>query len=383
MACLFCGQPLTGSTCSFHPGHATRAFSTGVDPRGMEMSYRDIYSWSCCGARVPSTVLEDQGRIAEKPPPRSPGCVISRTHRTSAGVALIFDRRWEPLAACVAGTLTGMGIELNRIDSKQYDASQALEADCIAFLVGECGPAAAATAAETLREIHPNLPIVIFSDPERIDGWRLQALSSERLTPDMAVDAILDALRSTQTPPERWRPRVFVSYTRRDSGRVSVIAGELSHLERDCWLDSRLLRPGVDWSTEIETGIAQSDLFLLLVTDNTPPNSYSWLELSIARKAGKPVFVYGEKSGVKKYLQSPDAAGRRLRRCSVTPSPHHRFDAIDEVLFDSTPPHTVVFRSWNHNVPEYVRLWDVRFLLQYWGTSNQPRFQRRSWLASI
>jgi hypothetical protein len=57
------------------------------------------------------------------------------------------------------------------------------------------------------------------------------------------------------------------------------------------WWDHAVLRPGVDWASEIEVGIRNCKLFALLLRGEVPADSYIWRELDLAVRHERPIAV--------------------------------------------------------------------------------------------
>jgi len=80
-------------------------------------------------------------------------------------------------------------------------------------------------------------------------------------------------------------PRVFVSYSRKDSDVLKSISDSLQRAGIQCWLDTLRLQVGDEWSREIEEEIAQSDAFLAYITPNYLGSTECTKELDFALSA--------------------------------------------------------------------------------------------------
>ncbi|MDP1615355.1 MAG: toll/interleukin-1 receptor domain-containing protein, partial [Methylococcales bacterium] len=59
---------------------------------------------------------------------------------------------------------------------------------------------------------------------------------------------------------------IFISYSRREVGFVDGLADHLEKEQFDVWLDYRSLVPGKPWKEQIDQGIANSEIILLVVS---------------------------------------------------------------------------------------------------------------------
>jgi TIR domain-containing protein len=371
--CVLCGQHLDSEAakqiCSFHPGTPSFVFSTGADTRDYQMGYRDIYVWSCCGKREPSRIV---GANEILPLP-SPGCISHPNHRAKASACIVFADQWEGFCRASQASLSERGIETEFINVESLALSK-IDTDCLAFVLGDPRHEQAMTIADDLRKANPNLPMVIFSDPDRIDGWRLQASNSAGLTENQFTTAIFDAVRSRYTLEDGWIPRLFFSYSRTDDQKMSELVHSLSRMERACWVDKHILAPGIDWSWEIDRAIARSDLFVMLLTKNTPLTTYCWNELAVARASKKPVFVIAYDNAELKLKNAPSEKDRALAPHSISyesaggPSEARTLVAST----NETPPDTTIFRATSQDYSGFLReIWWMHSFLQGWPRTWQ------------
>lgn len=91
------------------------------------------------------------------------------------------------------------------------------------------------------------------------------------------------------------RIRVFVSYSRRDKSLVLPLLSQLGE-RYDLWVDWEDISGGAIWEREISKGIAQSEVFLFLLTSNSAASEWCNRELRIASEWGKRIIpiVFGE-----------------------------------------------------------------------------------------
>jgi hypothetical protein len=87
------------------------------------------------------------------------------------------------------------------------------------------------------------------------------------------------------------RPRVFISYSRRDVYFAEYIAVQLALAGIDPWLDFYKLRPGTNWPAEITHSIAASDMLILLASPHALQSAYVESEWRTAIRAGKAMCI--------------------------------------------------------------------------------------------
>lgn len=313
--CLLCGKTVathSDGDCHFHAGAPWRAFSTGAVARDPDMAYRDIYVWPCCGRHEPSELHAGGER-----PPRGGGCAFALAHMLTADVALVATDEWRVLAEAADQVFREAGLKISLVDLAEFHPQEMREADIVCFLLGGPHHETAMAATEALSAADPNKPVVIFSDPDRVDGWRLQASSAAGLAPDMMRDAIIRALRWSRRMADGWSPLIFLSYARADAGVLQGWLHQIAQMERPCWVDTHMLSPGVDWSSEIESGIEASEHFVMVLTENTPHPTYCWKELEIARRCDKPIVIAAFDGQADRVLTAPGEAERDWRRHMV------------------------------------------------------------------
>ncbi|TAK12643.1 MAG: toll/interleukin-1 receptor domain-containing protein [Anaerolineae bacterium] len=63
------------------------------------------------------------------------------------------------------------------------------------------------------------------------------------------------------------KPKIFFSYSRREAPFVNDLTDQLEDNGYPVWLDYRSMAPGKPWAEQIEAGIRESDVILLVVSD--------------------------------------------------------------------------------------------------------------------
>ncbi len=74
------------------------------------------------------------------------------------------------------------------------------------------------------------------------------------------------------------KPNIFMSYSRREVGFVDQLTGRLEEEGFQVWLDYRSLIPGSPWKTQIEKGLDESEVILLVVSKESMASKYVELE---------------------------------------------------------------------------------------------------------
>ena len=62
------------------------------------------------------------------------------------------------------------------------------------------------------------------------------------------------------------KPNIFMSYSRREVSFSNNLVEDLENNECTVWLDYRSLIPGTPWAEQIEKGIVESEVILLVVS---------------------------------------------------------------------------------------------------------------------
>ena len=92
---------------------------------------------------------------------------------------------------------------------------------------------------------------------------------------------------------QRYRPKVFISYARKDFGIIDDYTESLyknvSRALSQLWIDRDFLSPGVVWAPEIDAAIENAEIFVLFVTYHLRDNSYCFTELAHAVTKNKRI----------------------------------------------------------------------------------------------
>ena len=74
------------------------------------------------------------------------------------------------------------------------------------------------------------------------------------------------------------KPSIFLSYSRREVGFVDQLTDQLQKAGFRVWLDYRSLIPGSPWKTQIDNGLDESEVILLVVSKESMASKYVELE---------------------------------------------------------------------------------------------------------
>ncbi|MFL7871347.1 MAG: TIR domain-containing protein, partial [Anaerolineales bacterium] len=87
------------------------------------------------------------------------------------------------------------------------------------------------------------------------------------------------------------KPNIFLSYSRREVGFVDQLTNRLEQEGFQVWLDYRSLVPGSPWKTQIEKGLDESEVILLVVSKESMASTYVELEWRRVIKEDKRVVL--------------------------------------------------------------------------------------------
>jgi hypothetical protein len=83
--------------------------------------------------------------------------------------------------------------------------------------------------------------------------------------------------------------QIFISYAREDKEFVDELKKQLEPHSYATWIDSEDIRAGKNWRNEIDKGINDPNLVLLVMTPEAERSKYVAYECTYARGAGKNV----------------------------------------------------------------------------------------------
>jgi len=126
--------------------------------------------------------------------------------------------------------------------------------------------------------------LVCNLDPDAVET-RIQIAGTD--SAELLFEVIVGGVRSWHGQLTRSPYGIFLSYRRKDAAIAQTINRLMSS-----WWDRAVLRPGVDWASEIEVGIRSCRLFAIVLRGDIPANSYIWRELTLALQHEKPIAVF-------------------------------------------------------------------------------------------
>lgn len=83
---------------------------------------------------------------------------------------------------------------------------------------------------------------------------------------------------------------VFISHGSENSDEANALCAFIEGRGVKCWIAPRDVRPGIDYSVELQTAIEQAAAFVVLVTDMANKSPYVRAETEMAFSCQKPIF---------------------------------------------------------------------------------------------
>lgn len=78
------------------------------------------------------------------------------------------------------------------------------------------------------------------------------------------------------------KPKIFISYSRKDKPFVDQLSKRLNQNGIDTWIDYQQIAPGDMWQNEIKKGIENSDLFIAILSDYYLSSAWTSFEFALA-----------------------------------------------------------------------------------------------------
>lgn len=100
--------------------------------------------------------------------------------------------------------------------------------------------------------------------------------------PDIAAPVSLDAAPASPTTPNRKLNQIFLSHAHQDSDFAHRLAADLCQHGYDIWIAPDSIRPGEQWVTAINRGLAESGIFLLALTPDAARSRWVSFETDAA-----------------------------------------------------------------------------------------------------
>jgi MinD-like ATPase involved in chromosome partitioning or flagellar assembly len=85
--------------------------------------------------------------------------------------------------------------------------------------------------------------------------------------------------------------QIFLSYAREDHEFIEDLKSRLEEHDYSTWIDSEDIRLGADWQREIDNGINQSDIVIVVMTPDAKNSEYVTYEWAFALGAKKEVIT--------------------------------------------------------------------------------------------
>ncbi|MCP4415510.1 MAG: toll/interleukin-1 receptor domain-containing protein [Chloroflexi bacterium] len=93
--------------------------------------------------------------------------------------------------------------------------------------------------------------------------------------PDLSSPVDLDATPTPFMASERNPRQIFLSHARQDADFAHQLAADLRHHEWEVWIAPDSIHPGEKWVDAINRGLAESGIFLLVLTPDTV--NFKWV----------------------------------------------------------------------------------------------------------
>ena len=307
MRCLVCKSTQHDTACSFHPGNRFQVHTTGARD-----DYRDVYSWTCC-AKSEVSIVENGHDV---PPSFSPGCTTAGSHLDGARILLISSPSKSAPATSCAERLAQEGFEVIQCSFLSATREGLNGVACVGFLPDVGDAATAFHLADAVRgTAQPPWMVVCNVDPEAVET-RMQIAATDSV--EGLFEAIVGAVRSWHGQLTRSPYDIFLSYRRKDAAIAKTINRFMPS-----WWDRAVLRPGVDWASEIEVGISSCRLFALLLRGDVPTDSYIWRELELAVQHERPIAVLAFRGEGEEVIDRCGIRPEDLEPCQLTEPPRN------------------------------------------------------------
>ncbi len=124
------------------------------------------------------------------------------------------------------------------------------------------------------------------------------------------------------------KPKVFISYSRPDADWARSFAEALMKLGLNVWFDEFEIQPGESLRDGLESGLRESDVFVVLIDPNYPSKPNVFFELGAAIGMGKKLVPI-----VPKEVEiSSLPLELRLRKFLVKDSPEETAEELSHAL---------------------------------------------------
>lgn len=154
------------------------------------------------------------------------------------------------------------------------------------------------------------------------------------------------------------KPSIFISYSRREAPFVNDLTDRLEDGGYSVWLDYRSMVPGKPWAEQIEEGIRQSEIILLVVSDAAMGSK--WVEKewrSMLRYGKRVILILFEANELPPELEGfewVDFRGNHRKALAELMS------QLDQPQAEETPPPQKAFASPASSGPPSLSAWAWR-----------------------
>jgi hypothetical protein len=149
---------------------------------------------------------------------------------------------------------------------------------------------------------------------------------------------------------------LFISYSRRDSERVTRIANRLKEAGHTVWLDTSTIQGGTLWQGQIVRGIEGADVFVLMLSPAAVKSENVEREVGLAYTSSKAI--------VPVILHRTDIPARLTYAISgldVVDISNENAQIGTERLLDALGPANKVYSPWDRHPTFFFLLFLSRF----------------------
>jgi WD40 repeat protein len=94
-------------------------------------------------------------------------------------------------------------------------------------------------------------------------------------------------MKTHNNQPDKLRPRVFISYSRKDRSFVDALLAALGGEDFDTYVDRLDIAPGEDWRARLDSLVVQADIVLFVLTDSSIESEVCSWEIERTLSLGK------------------------------------------------------------------------------------------------
>jgi hypothetical protein len=234
-----------------------------------------------------------------------------------------------------AAALKDSGFLAEVSDLRKPSTSEIEKADCVVFVSTDADAPLVENWVEQL-SVETGPCVLVCYLTRGNERSRIQTAESNQL-----VSAAIQGVRQRFAQRRIPEVKIFLSYRRADSAIAAAV-----HRFAECWWDKAMLNPGVDWASELVTAIQACQLFVLVVRDPLPSESYVWRELALALKHQKPIAILSFGAGGVEVLSQCGSLVKEMKPARIWANRPIASAPRDRILFlchPSTPPKLFYF----------------------------------------